>query len=84
MEEILIGTVTHYFGHLGVAAISMTDGELRAGDTIHVKGHTSDFQQSVESIQKEHQSIEVARKGDEIGIKVKEHARVGDVVFRVE
>lgn len=82
MEEIQIGKVTHYFGHLGVAAIDLT-GELKAGDTIHIKGHTSDFTQKVESIQIEHASVPVAKAGDKIGIKIVEHAREHDAVYRV-
>jgi len=45
MTETKIGTVTHYFNHLHVAGVTITDGELHMGDTIHVKGHTSDFEQ---------------------------------------
>ncbi len=49
MAEHKIGVVTHYFGKIGVDVLSVTDGELSVGDTIHVKGHTSDFTQKVES-----------------------------------
>lgn len=82
MEEIQIGKITHYFGHLGVATIDLT-GELKVGDTIHIKGHTSDFTQNVESIQIEHANVSVAKAGDKIGIKTKEHAREHDVVYKV-
>lgn len=82
MEEIQIGKITHYFGHLGVTAIDLT-GELKVGDTIHIKGHTSDFTQNVESIQIEHANVSVAKAGDKIGIKTKEHAREHDVVYKV-
>lgn len=82
MEEIQIGKITHHFGHLGVAAIDLT-GELKVGDTIHIKGHTSDFTQNVESIQIEHANVSVAKAGDKIGIKTKEHAREHDVVYKV-
>ena len=51
MAEQKIGVVTRYFAKIGVAAVEISDGELIVGDTIHVKGHTSDFTQSVESIQ---------------------------------
>ena len=83
MAEVKVGVVTHYFGNLNVAAIKLTDGELRVGDTIRVKGHTSDFQQKVESMQIEHQDVEVAEQGADIGIKVDEHAREHDEVFKV-
>jgi putative protease len=51
MAEIEIGKVTHYFGHLGVAAIQITSGTLAVGDTIHIKGHTSDVTTRVETMQ---------------------------------
>lgn len=83
MAEEKIGVVTHYFGKIGVAAIRITAGELRPGDAIHIVGHTSDFTQPVESIQVEHESVEIARPGDTVGIKVAEHAREHDEVFKV-
>lgn len=81
MEE-RIGVVSHYFGHINVAALDM-EGTLAVGDTIHIKGHTSDFKQKVDSIQIEHTSVEAANKGDSVGIEVKEHAREHDVVYKV-
>ena len=83
MAEQKIGTVIHYWGHIEVAGLRITDGELRVGDTIHIKGHTSDFTQKVESMQVETQSVEIARPGDDIGLKVVEHAREHDEVFKV-
>ena len=83
MAEQRIGVVTHYFGNIGVAAIKITEGELRIGDTIHVTGHTSDFTQTVDSMQMEHESIPVARPGDEIGLKVVAYTREHDAVFKV-
>jgi translation elongation factor EF-1alpha len=83
MAEQEIGVVSHYFGKIGVAAIDITGGELRVGDTIHIKGHTSDFTQEVGSMQIEHASVEVARAGESIGIKVVDHAREHDKVFKV-
>ena len=83
MAEQIIGVVTHYFGKIGVAALKITDGELRVGDTIHVKGHTSDFTQTVDSMQVEHESVEVARKGDEVGMKTTEYVRENDSVYKV-
>jgi translation elongation factor EF-1alpha len=83
MEEVKIGEVVHYFGNINVAAIKLTDSDLNVGDTIHVKGHTSDFEQKVESMQIEHEKVEAAKKGDDIGLKVSEHAREGDTVYKV-
>ncbi|MHC5007058.1 MAG: translation elongation factor-like protein [Planctomycetota bacterium] len=83
MSEQMIGTVTHYFGKAQVAGIEITEGELHVGDTIHVIGHTSDFTQQVESMQIDLESVESAGVGDRIGIKVSEHAREHDKVYRV-
>ena len=83
MTETKIGTVTHYFNHLHVAGVDITDGELHKGDTIHITGHTSDFEQIVESMEIDHETVEVAKPGDEIGLKVIEHARENDTVFMV-
>ena len=83
MAEQKIGVVTHYFGKIGVAALEVTEGELRVGDTIRVKGRTSDFTQTVDSMQVEHESVEVARKGDEIGLKAAEYVRENDAVYKV-
>ena len=82
-EEIKIGKITHYFGKVQVAAIALIDGELAVGDTVHIKGHTSDFSQKIESMQIDRVDIPKAEKGQEIGIRVSEHARVGDEVFKV-
>ena len=83
MAEQLIGTVTHYFGKAKVAAIKITDGELRVGDTIHFVGHTSDFTQKLESVQIDRVPVESAKVGDEVGVQVVEHAREHDQVYRV-
>ena len=83
MSEAQIGVVTHYFGHLDVAAIEITDGELCVGDTIHITGHTSDFTENVESIQIEHESVDKAGVGQSVGVKVAMHARQHDKVYKV-
>jgi putative protease len=82
MREEKVGTVSHYYTHLGVAAVVL-EGALGVGDTIHIKGHTSDFTQRVDSMQIEHQNVDKANKGDSIGISVAEHARVHDTVYKV-
>ncbi|HKB63471.1 MAG TPA: EF-Tu/IF-2/RF-3 family GTPase [Burkholderiales bacterium] len=81
--EELIGFVTHYYGHLSVAAIRLESGSLSVGDTIRVLGHTSDFRQRVESMQIEHQAVTEAGRRQEIGLKVTEHARENDLVYKV-
>jgi putative protease len=82
MEKQEIGHVSHYFGGPGVAAIVLT-GELKVGDTIAIQGHTTDFELVVKSMQVEHESIEHARPGDNVGIKVPERVREHDVVYKV-
>jgi translation initiation factor IF-2 len=82
MREERIGIVSHYFSKIGVAAVVL-EGELAVGDTIHIKGHTTDFAQKLESIQIENKNIEHAKKGDDVAIKVKEHAREHDIVYKV-
>lgn len=83
MAEQLVGKVTHYFNHAHVAGIEMTEGELTVGDTIHIVGHTSDFSQKVDSMQIEHETVQAAHIGDCIGIRVVDHAREHDKVYRV-
>lgn len=82
MKEERVGVVSHYFGHAGVAAVVL-EGGLSVGDTIHIKGHLTDFTQTVESIQIEHKNIPEAKEGEDVGIKVKEHVREHDVVYKV-
>ena len=83
MAEMEIGVISHYFDKIGVAAIEITNGELAVGDTIRVKGHTTDFTTTVPSMQVEHESVQKARKGDAIGIRVAERVRQHDKVFKV-
>ncbi len=83
MAEEKIGVIIHYWTNIKVAGLSLTDGDLAVGDTIHIKGHTSDFTQTVDSMQVDSESVEVARAGDDVGIRVVDHAREHDVVFKV-
>ncbi len=81
--ERKVGKVTHYWGKIGVAGIKLT-AALSQGDAIRIKGATTDFEQTVGSIQIEHQNIETAKKGQEIGLKVAGKVRRGDTVYKVE
>ncbi len=81
--EKLIGRITHYFSHLGVGIIELSGGELKVGDTIHIKGKHTDFTQTLDSMQIEHQNVTQAKKGKVVGIKVQEKVRENDQVFRV-
>jgi len=83
MAEVEIGKATHYFTKIWVAAIEITQESLRVGDTIHVKGHTSDFTQTIDSMQIDNQSVDEASVGQSVGMRVKEHAREHDMVFKV-
>ena len=82
-EEVKIGVITHFFGKVGAGIINLTDGDLKVGDKIHIKGATSDFEQVVESMQIEHKDVQEAKKGSQAGIKVKEHVREHDVVYKI-
>ncbi len=84
MAEERIGQVTHYYRNIGVAVVDISDGTLSVGDTIHIKGHTSDFTHAVESMQLDGTPIEKASKGQSIGLKVTEHVRIKDGVFKVK
>jgi translation elongation factor EF-Tu-like GTPase len=76
-----IGTITHYFSHLSVAAVALTD-TLRVGDRIHIIGHTTDLEQAVDSMEVEHQSVDSAGPGDDIALAVRDHVRDHDLIFR--
>ena len=78
-----IGIVTHYYGNPMVAIVKLEAGTLRVGDTIHIRGHTSDFSQRVESLQVEHAAVNEVGPNDDFGIKVVQHAREHDVVYKV-
>jgi len=81
MEE-KIGVVEDFFAKISVIAVKLED-DLIVGDKIHIKGHTTDFIQTVESIRIEHQKVNVAKKGDSVGIKVEQRCRKSDVVYKI-
>lgn len=83
MTEQKIGSVQHYFDNVSVAALKIEKGGLKVGDTIHIKGHTTDFTQKVASMQIEHDKVKEVKKGDDVGIKVKDRVREHDDVFKV-
>ena len=83
MEEKEIGVVSDYFAHIEVVAVEVTGGELNVGDTLHFKGHTTDFTERIESMQIEHNQVEKAKVGDSVGIKVKDRVRKHDRVYKV-
>ena len=81
-KEKQIGTVSNYFDHVKVAAIKLTTA-LKAGDTVRISGGEVEFKQPIKSMQIMHDKVEKAKKGDEIGIKVKNKVRKGYKVFKV-
>ena len=83
VEKNLIGRVTHYYSHLSVGIVELTGGKLKVGDVVHIKGTHTDFTQTVDSMQIEHENVSHAEKGKVVGIKVKEKARKHDLVFGV-
>ena len=80
MEKV--GEVSHYFTRIGVAIVELT-APLSAGDRITIKGMTTNFEQTVGSMQIEHKDMEEAKKGDSVGLKVEERAREGDIVYKI-
>lgn len=78
-----IGIVTHYYSHLAVAIIKIESGVLREGEVVQIKGHTSDFMQRVESMELDHVHVSEAGPGQSVGLRVKEHAREHDVVYKL-
>ena len=81
-KEKKVGEVLHYFGKIGVAALKVK-AEIKVGDTLHIKGHTTDLTQKADSIQIERKEIPSAKAGDDIGIKVTAHVRQDDKVYKV-
>jgi len=89
MEEVsppeegkLIGKVTHYFSKIGVAVIELSD-TLKVGETIRIVGGETDFNQVIESMEIEHQKVEIAKAGDSVGLKVSQKVRDGYKVYKI-
>jgi translation initiation factor IF-2 len=83
MVEEKIGFVEHFFTNVGVAAIKITNGEIKIGDTIHVVGTHTDFKQKIDSMQINRNPVKSVKAGDDVGIKVKDRVREHDVVYKV-
>lgn len=79
-----IGIVTHYFNHLSVAVVKMESGTLRIGENIHFRGHTTDFGQRIESLQVNHAPVAAVGPKDDFGMKVRDHVRENDVVYKTK
>ena len=82
--EQRIGAVTHYYSHLSVVAMQLEPGTtLRVGDVIHIRGHTTDFTQKVESLEVNHAPVTEVGPNDDFGLRVVAHAREHDIVHKV-
>ena len=78
-----IGVVSHYYGKIGVAIVELKS-PLAVDDKILIRGGTTDFQQTVKSMQIEHEAVQRAKSGQSIGLKVTKRAREGDVVYTLD
>ncbi len=78
-----VGRITHYFSKINVGVLELSKGELHVGDTIHIKGHTSDFYQKMESMQVDNNPVDSAKPGEPVGIKVESPVRENDIIFKV-
>ena len=78
-----VGVITHYYPNLSVGIVKL-DKQVKIGDTIYFKGHTTDFEQLLDDMQYDHKEIEEGKKGQEGGIKVSEKVREGDYMYVLE
>lgn len=83
MKEIEVGRVADYFAKIGVVAIEITAEGIKVGDTLHFHGHTTDFNQVIKSMQIEHENVQEAGIGANVGIKVSDRVRAHDKVYKV-
>jgi putative protease len=82
MEEQEIGYISNYYSKISVAAVEMTAGTVSVNDILHIKGHSTDLEVKVDSIQIDHEPVTEAKQGDGIGLKVPERVRRKDKVFK--
>ena len=83
MTEEEVGTVVKFFTKPSVAALKIEKGSIKTGDVLHYKGHTTDFTEEIASMEVDNQSVDEAKAGDLIGIKVKDRVREKDIVYKV-
>jgi len=83
MQEVEIGDIKHFYKKISVAVIKLSQ-DMKVGENLHIKGATTDFEQGIDSMQIEHEKVKEAKSGDSVGVKLKNPAREGDIVFRVE
>lgn len=80
--ETRIGRISHYYDHIRVGVLSLTD-KLNVGDKVHILGHTTDFVQEVTSMEIEHKKVSSVSPGDEVALKVNEPVKEGDVIYKI-
>ena len=83
MADTKVGTIIHYYDKIGVAVVNVL-APIKVGDRIKISGHDKEFEQEVSSMQVEHQNIEQAKKGDDVGMKVDQPVKEGDEVYKIE
>jgi len=83
-EKEEVGRVFKFFAKPSVAAINITAGEIKVGDTIHIEGETSNFTQKIESMEIDKVKVDAAKAGQSVGIQVKERVRPNDKVYKVK
>ncbi len=82
MTDTKVGTVTHFYDKIGVAVINVLS-PLKVGDRIKISGHDKEFEQEITSMQVEHQNIQAAKKGNDVGMKMDQPVKDGDEVYKV-
>ncbi|MFB0499663.1 MAG: translation elongation factor-like protein [Candidatus Hadarchaeaceae archaeon] len=82
VEKKLVGKISHYFTKIGVGVVELSD-ELKVGDRISIEGATTNVQQTVDSMQIEHENVQSAGSGQSIGLKIVERTREGDLVYKL-
>ncbi len=82
MTDTKVGVIVHYYDKIGVAVVKVS-APIKVGDRIKISGHDKEFEQEVASMQVEHQNINQAKKGDDVGMKVDQPVKDGDEVYKV-
>ena len=83
MPEEQVAVIVKFFAKPSVAALEVTNGSIVKGDLLRYKGHTTDFTEEISSMEVDNQSVDEAKKGDLVGVKVKERVRENDKVYKV-
>ena len=82
-QGVLLGEIQHYYTHLGVGILEVHHAAVQVGDKIHIKGATTDFVQIVRSMQLDHEPVQRAEQGQSVGLKVDQHVREHDKVYKL-